>query len=107
MLQEIKDIQGILELVKKSWKDIKDAIAGTLFMTETIIQYIDALYLIRLPSIWMFDGNGSEISWLSPNESSWYKGLKIGAEKLREWLWCSNDQRPPCSTSPASSRSRY
>ena len=107
MLQEIKDIQGILELVKKSWKDIKDAIAGTLFMTETIIQYIDALYLIRPPSIWMFDANGSEISWLSPNASSWYEGLKIGAEKLREWLWCSNDQRPPCSTSPASSRSRY
>ena len=85
----------ILELVKKSLKDIKDAIAGTLLMTETITECIDSLYLIRSPNIWMFDANGSEISWLSPNASSWYEGLKIRAEKLREWLGCPNDTRPP------------
>ena len=95
LLQEIKDIQNILELVKKSLKDIKDAIAGTLLMTETITECIDSLYLIRPPNIWMFDANGSEISWLSPNASSWYEGLKIRAEKLREWLGCPNDTRPP------------
>ena len=43
----------------------------------------------------MFDANGSEISWLSPSASSWFEGLKIRAERLREWLACSNDQRPP------------
>ena len=95
LLQEIKDIQVILELVKKSLKDIKEAIAGTLLMTETITECIDALYLIKPPSIWMFDANGSEISWLSPNASSWFEGLKIRAERLREWLSCSNDVRPP------------
>ena len=95
LLQEIKDIQSILELVKKSLKDIKDAIDGTLLMTETITNCIDALYLIKPPSIWMFDANGSEISWLSPSASSWFEGLKIRAERLREWLACSNDQRPP------------
>ena len=95
LLQEIKDIQNILELVKKSLKDIKDAIAGTLLMTETITDCIDALYLIRPPNIWQFDANGSEISWLSPNASSWFEGLKIRAERLREWLDCENDKRPP------------
>ena len=85
LLQEIKDIQNILELAKKSLKDIKDAIAGTLLMTETITECIDSLYLIRPPNIWMFDANCSEISWLSPNASSWYEGLKIRAENLREW----------------------
>ena len=81
LLQEIKDIQGILELVKKSLKDIKEAIAGTLLMTETITECIDALFLIKPPNIWMFDANGSEISWLSPNASSWFEGLKIRAER--------------------------
>ena len=95
LLQEIKDIQGILELVKKSLKDIKEAIAGTLLMTETITECIDALFLIKPPNIWMFDANGSEISWLSPNASSWFEGLKIRAERLREWLACPNDTRPP------------
>ena len=94
LLQEIKDIQVILELVKKSLKDIKDAIAGTLLMTETITDCIDALYLIKPPSIWQFDANGSEISWLSPNASSWFEGLKVRAERLREWLDCENDKRP-------------
>jgi dynein heavy chain len=94
LLQEIKDIEVILELVKKSLKDIKDALAGTLLMTETITECIDSLYLIKPPNIWMFDANGSEISWLSPNASSWFEGLKIRAEKLREWLSCNNDQRP-------------
>ena len=95
LLQEIKDIQNILELVKKSLKDIKEALEGTLLMTETITNCIDALYLIKPPSIWMFDANGSEISWLSPSASSWYEGLKFRSERLREWLGCSNDQRPP------------
>ena len=62
LFQEIKDIQGILELVKKPLKDIKDAIDGTLLMTEIISQCIDVLYLIRPPSIWMFNANRSEIS---------------------------------------------
>jgi dynein heavy chain len=95
LLQEIKDIQNILELVKKSLKDIKDALAGTLLMTETITNCIDALYLIRPPKIWMYAANGDEISWLSPNASSWFEGLKFRAERLREWLDCNNDQRPP------------
>ncbi len=95
LLQEIQDIQRILVNVKRTLYDVRDALEGTLLMTEVITECIEAFNLFRPPKIWMFDANGGEISWLCPSAAGWFKGLVERANRLREWLGCENNQRPP------------
>ena len=94
LLQEIIRIQWIINLVKKSLVDIREALDGRLMMTGEIVACIDALYLTKPPASWMFNANSEEISWLSPTVSSWYEGLKIRSERLREWMNSSFNSRP-------------
>jgi len=94
LLQEIIRIQSIINLVKKSLVDIREALEGRLMMTSEIVLAIDALYLTKPPQAWMFNANSEEISWLSPTVSSWYEGLKIRSDRLREWMNSSFNQRP-------------
>jgi len=63
-------------------------------MTSEIVSAIDALYLTKPPHAWMFNANSEEISWLSPTVASWYEGLKIRSDRLREWMNSSFNSRP-------------
>ncbi len=94
LLQEIIRIQSIITLVKKSLLDIREALKGRLMMTNEIVLAIDALYLTKPPNAWMFNANSEEISWLSVTVSMWYEGLKIRADRLREWMNSAFNQRP-------------
>jgi dynein heavy chain len=94
LLQEIIRVQGIINLVKTSLIDIREALEGRLMMTSEIVAAIDALYLTRPPHAWMFNANSEEISWLSPTVASWYEGLKVRSDRLREWMNSSTNSRP-------------
>ena len=94
LLQEIQRVQIIIDLVKQSLIDIREALHGRLMMTEEIISCVNALFSAKPPKIWMYNANDSEISWLSPFASSWFQGLKNRAERLREWLDCPKLTRP-------------
>ena len=95
LLQEIQDVQRILLNVKRTLCDVRDALEGTLLMTEVITDCIEAFGNFKPPKIWMFDANGGEISWLSSSASTWFKGLVDRVTHLRKWLECKSDERPP------------
>lgn len=94
LLQEILNIQFIIELVKQSLVDIREALHGRLMMTEEIVHSINSLFSAKPPKIWMYNANDEEISWLSPNAATWFEGLAIRSVKLREWLDSPKDTRP-------------
>jgi len=94
LLQETMAIQNIIVLVKSSLTKSRDALDGKLMMTEDIVMAIDYLYEGKPPNAWVFDANGGEISWISSTVGSWFIGLKIRAEKIREWLNSDQNKRP-------------
>lgn len=95
LLQEIIRIQGIIDLVKQSLVDIREALHGRLMMTEEIVKGINSLFDAKPPQVWMYNANDEEISWLSPSVTAWYDGLNLRASKLKEWLDSPIGQRPP------------
>ncbi|MCQ2817037.1 MAG: hypothetical protein MJ252_07210, partial [archaeon] len=51
LLQEIQDVQSILSNVKRTLGDVRAALEGTLLMTETITDCIDAFSLFKPPKV--------------------------------------------------------
>ena len=94
LLQEILRIQALIELVKQSLIDMREALMGRLMMTEEIVRGINSLFDAKPPQVWMYNANDEEISWLSPNAASWFEGLRLRHAKLTEWINSDRNTRP-------------
>ena len=94
LLQETTAIQNIIVNVKTSLSKSRDALDGKLMMTEDIVMAIDYIFEGKPPNSWMFDAGGGEISWLSSTVGNWFSGLRVRADKMREWLSCEANKRP-------------
>lgn len=68
-----------------------DAIDGTISMTLEIVDSINAIFDFRVPSKWLYDPTGVEISWLTPSLAGWIKGLLDRHFQLSSWI---NKERP-------------
>ncbi len=44
-------------------------------MTPNILDAINAIFDAKVPSFWITDPSGAEISWLLPTLGSWYGSL--------------------------------
>lgn len=56
-------MQNILNIVKKTFQDIVEAVEGQIIMTPTIVDSIDSLFDLKVPRIWLYDSAAAEISW--------------------------------------------
>jgi dynein heavy chain len=90
--QEIQRFQGILNIVRRTMVDMIDAIDGAIIMTPEIVDSINAVYDFRVPSKWVYDPTGAEISWLTPSLGGWIKGLLDRHYQLNNWI---SKERPP------------
>jgi len=94
LLQEIISVQNIIELVRSSLSEAREALEGRSTITEEISKFVNSLYDAKPPKIWMYNVLDEEISWLSPTASSWIDGLVIRSQKLKEWLNTPDNVRP-------------
>jgi len=55
-------------------------------MTPQIVVAIENMYNQRVPSPWMYDATGVEISWVTPSLGSSMKGLTARYRQLKNWI---------------------
>lgn len=89
--QEIQRMQVIISLVRKTLTDTVDAIDGQIIMTPNILEAINSIADARVPSSWLYDATGAEISWILPGLGSWVGSLVDRNNELSNWL---KNQRP-------------
>jgi len=89
--QEIEQLQHVLAIVRKTMNDMVEAINGTIIMTADLVNAINMVYDLRVPTKWQFQ-SGAEISWLTPSLGGWIKGLIDRHYQLDNWL--QKGQRP-------------
>jgi len=84
--QEIQRMQRVIQIVRKTFVDLIDAIDGTIIMTPALLEAIDYIYDGRVPPEWLYDPSGAEISWLLPTFGAWFNSLIDRNTRLTEWL---------------------
>jgi len=75
LFQEICRIANIIDIVRKTLQDTRDAIDGTVILTPVILDAIDAIADARVPKNWLYDSTGVEISWLLPFLGGWFSSF--------------------------------
>lgn len=73
-------------MVHNTCQDIIDAIDGQIIMTPVIIDAIDFIANARVPSNWLNDATGQELSWILPNLGGWIGSLVDRNTQLSTWL---------------------
>jgi len=79
--QEIDRLQVVISVVRKTLSNLKLAIAGTIVMSSDLSDAVDALFLARVPPIWV------KVSQLEmPTMGVWFGNIVGRAEQLTSWL---------------------
>lgn len=78
--QEIDRLNTVLSLVHTTLKNLLLAIAGTLALTQPLVQAMDALCMARVPGSWV------KKSWEAPSIGVWMQGLVLRHAQLHKWL---------------------
>ena len=79
--QEIDRLQKVISLVRKTLINLKLAIAGTIVMSADLAAAVDALFLARVPPMWV------KVSQLEmPTMGVWFGNIVGRAEQLTGWL---------------------
>ena len=86
LFQEIQRMKRVVSLVKKTFSDIVESIDGQIIMTPEIVLAIDSLFDGKVPSFWIYDPSGVEISWLKPSFSLWFDSLLERCNQLSNWM---------------------
>lgn len=84
--QELQRMENILNIVKKTFQEILQAIEGQIIMTPTIVNAIDSIYDLQIPEIWLYDSAKAEISWHKPTLAIWFESMENRNKMLTEWL---------------------
>ena len=79
--QEIDRLQMVIALVRKTLANLKLAIAGTIVMSKELADAVDALFLARVPPLWV---KKSELDM--PTMGTWFGNIVGRAEQLTGWL---------------------
>jgi dynein heavy chain len=83
--QEIDRLNVVISLVRSTLVNMKLAIEGTIALSGPLIEALDALYKMRVPSTWL------KKSWEASGLANWFQGLVQRHDQLHKWL---NGGRP-------------
>jgi len=81
LAQEIDRLQAVIALVRKTLIALKLAIAGTIVMSADLAAAVDALFLARVPPLWV---KKSQLEM--PTMGAWFSNIVGRAEQLTTWL---------------------
>ncbi|KNC49484.1 dynein heavy chain 5 [Thecamonas trahens ATCC 50062] len=85
LFQEVQRMQIVLNLVRTSLTDLRLAIAGTIVLSERLMDILSAIYDGRVPEEW------ARVSWKSTTLSFWMAALDSRYTQYEDWL---NKGRP-------------
>jgi len=86
LFQEIQRFQNILGIVRKWMTDMCLAIDGQIIMSPEIATCIKFIFDLRVPTMWLLDPSGAEMSWLAPTLSGWLGSMTNRHFGLSNWL---------------------
>lgn len=78
--QEIDRIQRVISEVQSTLSDLKLAIDGTIIMSQSLKEALDAMYDARIPDRW------KKVSWESATLGFWYTELLERDAQFRRWV---------------------
>jgi dynein heavy chain len=78
--QEVDVLLRSLRVVRKTLKDLQLAIAGTIVMSDTLADALNAMFTAKVPSAWLKN------AWFSPTVGLWYGILLSRYEQWDKWL---------------------
>ncbi|MEW5318622.1 MAG: hypothetical protein WDW38_009830 [Sanguina aurantia] len=78
--QEIDRLNTITKLTVTTLKNLRLAIAGTIALSGTLIDAVDALFNARIPDSWM------KKSWEAATLGNWFTGLLQRYDQLSKWI---------------------
>lgn len=79
-------MQKVFNIVKATLCNVRDAIDGQIIMTSEILDSINAIFDARVPSQWVYDPTGAEISWVIPTLAKWFNDMIERNRQLNDWL---------------------
>ncbi|XP_037075964.1 dynein heavy chain 5, axonemal-like [Pollicipes pollicipes] len=79
--QEIDRIQQVISAVRRTVLDLRLAIEGTIIMSQSLREALDAMYDARVPSKW------HKISWDSSTLGFWFTELLERDSQFKVWLF--------------------
>ena len=74
-------MQLVINLVRRSLRDLQLAIQGSLILNQTLVDTMNAIFDGRVPDDWI------AISWSSANLSTWFADFLRREMQYRTWLW--------------------
>jgi len=86
LFQEAQRMKKVMSIVKKTLRDIDDAVSGQIIMTPDIVNAIDSIFDGKVPHSWVYDPSKAEISWLKPSFALWFESLLERHGELSKWL---------------------
>ena len=84
--QELQRMDRITGIIKRTFSDIVESVDGQILMTPQIVDSIDALDLNKVPTNWLYDPSGAQISWMKFKYSVWIQSFFKRNETLQEWM---------------------
>jgi dynein heavy chain len=78
--QEVDRMQAVIKLCRQDLQDLKLAIDGTIIMSSSLQQALDAIYDARVPATW------TKVSWLSMTLGLWFTELIARVQQFQSWL---------------------
>ena len=83
--QEIDRLNTIIGLGTSTMKSLRLAIAGTIALSEVLVEALGALFNAKIPAAWL------KKSWEAATLGNWFSGLLQRYDQLHKWL---NNGRP-------------
>uniref|UniRef100_A0A383W453 AAA+ ATPase domain-containing protein n=1 Tax=Tetradesmus obliquus TaxID=3088 RepID=A0A383W453_TETOB len=78
--QEIDRLNIVIKLTTTTLQNLRLAIAGTIALSGTLIESLDALFMARIPVEWL------KKSWEAATLGNWFSGLLQRQDQLARWL---------------------
>lgn len=94
LFQEIMRLQNLISIVRRTLLNLNEVRAGNIVLTPQLQDAADSIYYSLVPKQWLYDANGTEISWLESMLGNWMDGLIARNTQLSNWL----KERPPVYT---------
>jgi len=92
LFQEIMRLNYVINLVRKTLKDLQQAINGEIILTPELQDALNAIYDSKPPKHWYVDPSGEHFAWSLPTLAMWFAGLLEREKQLTSWL---QGTRPP------------
>lgn len=78
--QELERLQKVIVTIAKTRKNLQLAIQGSIVMSDSLVQTMNALFDATPPKEW------SVISWAAPSVGMWFTGVVRRYEQWSKWL---------------------